>query len=66
LPKDVAWRQVDYNDKSALVDAVKSIDTMLSFLAMFDQNEAPELHKKLIDAAIEAGVKRFAPSEWAS
>ncbi|KAF5695373.1 hypothetical protein FDENT_456 [Fusarium denticulatum] len=66
LPKGVAWRQVDYNDKSALVDAVKGIDTVLSFLAMFDQNEALELHKKLIDAAIEAGVRRFAPSEWAS
>ncbi|KAF5980755.1 hypothetical protein FCOIX_4659 [Fusarium coicis] len=66
LPKGVAWRQVDYNDKSALVDAVKGIDTVLSFLAMFNQNEAFELHKKLIDAAIEAGVRRFAPSEWAS
>ncbi|PNP61401.1 hypothetical protein FNYG_13884 [Fusarium nygamai] len=65
-PKGVAWRQVDYNDKSALVDAVKGIDTVLSFLAMLDQNEALELHKKLIDAAIEAGVRRFAPSEWAS
>ncbi|KAF5562318.1 hypothetical protein FNAPI_3214 [Fusarium napiforme] len=66
LPKGVAWKQVDYNDKSALVDAVKGIDTVLSFLAMFDQNEALELHKKLIDASIEAGVRRFAPSEWAS
>ncbi|KAG5796171.1 hypothetical protein H9Q69_004784 [Fusarium xylarioides] len=66
LPKGVAWRQVDYDDKSALVDAMKGIDTVLSFLAMLDQNEALELHKKLIDAAIEAGVRRFAPSEWAS
>ncbi|KAF4435176.1 hypothetical protein FACUT_7364 [Fusarium acutatum] len=66
LPKGVAWRQVDYDDKSALVDAMKGVDTVLSFLAMFDQNEALELHKKLIDAAIEAGVRRFAPSEWAS
>ncbi|KAF5530034.1 hypothetical protein FPHYL_14143 [Fusarium phyllophilum] len=65
LPKGVAWRQVDYNDKSALVGAMKGIDTVLSFLAMLDQNEALELHKKLIDAAIEAGVRRFAPSEWA-
>nr|RBQ83600.1 hypothetical protein FVER53263_13271 [Fusarium verticillioides] len=66
LPKGVTWRQVDYNDKSALVDAMQGIDTVLSFLAMFDQNEAFELHKKLIDAAIEAGVRRVAPSEWAS
>ncbi|KAF5571041.1 hypothetical protein FPCIR_14435, partial [Fusarium pseudocircinatum] len=66
LPKGVAWRQVDYDDKSALVGAMKGIDTVLSFLAMFDQNEALELHKKLIDAAIEAGVRRFAPSEWAT
>ncbi|KAM6534250.1 hypothetical protein FALCPG4_007182 [Fusarium falciforme] len=27
---------------------------------------ATEVHKKLINAAIEAGVRRFAPSEWAS
>ncbi|KAJ4149018.1 hypothetical protein NW754_000454 [Fusarium falciforme] len=27
---------------------------------------AAEVHKKLIDAAVEAGVRRFAPSEWAS
>ncbi|KAF5232140.1 hypothetical protein FANTH_13137 [Fusarium anthophilum] len=66
LPKGVAWRQVDYDDKSALVDAMNGIDTVLSFLAMLDQNEALELHKKLIDAAIEAGVRRFAPSEWAT
>ncbi|KAF0639729.1 hypothetical protein FPSE5266_05437 [Fusarium pseudograminearum] len=66
LPKGVAWRQVDYDDKPALVNAMKGIDTVLSFLAIFDTNVAFELHKKLIDAAIEAGVRRFAPSEWAT
>jgi uncharacterized protein YbjT (DUF2867 family) len=66
LPKGIAWRQVDYDDEPALVDAMKDIDTVLSFLAIFNTNVAFELHKKLINAAIEAGVRRFAPSEWAT
>ncbi|GKU07437.1 unnamed protein product [Fusarium langsethiae] len=66
LPKGVAWKQVDYDDESALVDSMKGIDTVLSFLAIFNTNVAFELHKKLINAAIEAGVRRFAPSEWAT
>ncbi|KAM0390708.1 hypothetical protein ACHAPZ_011589 [Fusarium culmorum] len=45
---------------------MKDIDTVLSFLAIFNTNVAFELHKKLINAAIEAGVRRFAPSEWAT
>ncbi|GKU09182.1 unnamed protein product [Fusarium langsethiae] len=66
LPKGVAWKQVDYDDESTLVDAMRGIDTVLSFLAIFNTNVAFELHKKLINAAIEAGVRRFAPSEWAT
>ncbi|KAG4267459.1 hypothetical protein FPRO04_12841 [Fusarium proliferatum] len=66
LPKGVAWTQVDYDNKSALIDAMNDIDTVLSFLAMFDQKEALDLHKKLINAAIATGVRRFAPSEWAA
>ncbi|KIL87120.1 hypothetical protein FAVG1_09674 [Fusarium avenaceum] len=66
LPKNVAWTQVDYDDKPSLVDAMKGIDTVLCFVAIFDTNVAFELHKKLINAAIEAGVRRFAPSEWAT
>jgi hypothetical protein len=66
LPTGVVWKQVDYDDETALIDAMQGIDTVLSFLAIFDTNVAFELHKKLINAAIEAGVRRFAPSEWAT
>ncbi|KAJ4188996.1 hypothetical protein NW759_016793 [Fusarium solani] len=66
LPEDVLWKQVDYDDQASLVDAMKGIDTVLSFLATADMTVATEVHKKLIDAAMEAGVRRFAPSEWAA
>ena len=38
---------------------------MLSFIPPFFDPENTA-HKNLIDASIEAGVKRFAPSEWAT
>ena len=66
MPEDVLWKQVDYDDQASLVDAMKGIDTVLSFLATADMTVATEVHKKLIDAAMEAGVRRFAPSEWAA
>jgi hypothetical protein len=39
------------------------VHTVLSFIVVhLDENAAAQ--KALIDAAIQAGVKRFAPSEW--
>jgi len=56
---------VDYSDKAALVNALEGVDTVLSFIITFnDPNNQSQIN--LIDACIEAGVRRFAPSEWAT
>ncbi|OTA92273.1 hypothetical protein M434DRAFT_396516 [Hypoxylon sp. CO27-5] len=61
----VKWVQTTYEDKSELVRLFKGIETVLSlFPVHLDAGNATQ--KRLIDAAIEAGVKRFAPSEWAT
>jgi hypothetical protein len=54
---------VNYDDKSELVDALRGIHTVLSFIQLLkDPNQ--QAQRNLIDAAIIVGVKRFAPSEW--
>ena len=58
------WVQVDYESKASLVRAFSDIDTVLSFLAIPDPSSMVRLQKNMIDAAIEAGVRRFSPSEW--
>jgi uncharacterized protein YbjT (DUF2867 family) len=59
----VAWRGVNYNDKNEVVEALRGIHTVLSFIQLLADPEN-KAQKNLIDAAIVAGVKRFAPSEW--
>ncbi|KAF7554861.1 hypothetical protein G7Z17_g2631 [Cylindrodendrum hubeiense] len=61
----VTWRAVAYDDKSDLVDALKGTHTVLSFIQVM-KDTGNQSQKSLIDAAIIAGVKRFAPSEWGS
>lgn len=61
---DVAFRTVDYSDKDALVKTLRGVHTLLSFIVVHTDPEN-KCQKNLIDAAISAGVKRFAPSEWA-
>ncbi|TGO47019.1 hypothetical protein BCON_0297g00140 [Botryotinia convoluta] len=56
---------VDYIDKKALVDALEGVDTVLSFIVTINDPDN-RAQKTLIDACIEAGVRRFAPSEWAA
>lgn len=56
--------KVDYHDKEALVEILKGIDVVLSFVLPYSDPE-DVAQKILIDASIEAGVKRFAASEWA-
>lgn len=41
------------------------VETVLSFIVAHTDPNA-ETSKRLIDASIKAGVKRFAPSEWAT
>ena len=59
----VTWVKVDYADKTSLVNILDGVHTILSFIVEY---HAPEsvAQKALIDAAVIAGVKRFAPNEW--
>ncbi|KAM0438463.1 hypothetical protein ACHAPT_001212 [Fusarium lateritium] len=61
----VRWVQANYEDKAELVQLLKGIHTVLCFIAVHldPDNQA---QKTLIDASIEAGVKRYAPSEWSA
>ncbi|KAE9373150.1 hypothetical protein N431DRAFT_482267 [Stipitochalara longipes BDJ] len=57
--------QVDYTDKDILVKLLHGVNTVLSFI--IDPSDTSSLAQKtLIDASNEAGVKRFAPNEWAT
>ncbi|KAI1391054.1 NAD(P)-binding protein [Hypoxylon trugodes] len=59
----VTWVQTDYQDKAELVRLFNGVEVVLSFIPVhLDIGNA--IQKRLIDASIEAGVKRFAPSEW--
>ncbi|KAH7246983.1 hypothetical protein NW759_007750 [Fusarium solani] len=63
IPPGLSWSKVDYNDKPQLARTLRGFDAVLSFILVFS-DEAYRAQLNLIDAAIEAGVKRFAPSEW--
>jgi hypothetical protein len=46
---------------------LQGVHTVLSFISThLDQEGTANIQKRLIDASVQAGVKRFAPSEWAS
>ena len=53
---------VDFNDVSALTEALNGQDAVVSTIATTAVDQQP----KLIDAAVAAGVKRFLPSEFGS
>jgi hypothetical protein len=62
--RGITVREIDYASHSSLVHALKDVHTVLSFIggsaiALRDSQLA------LVAAAQEAGVKRFAPSEFA-
>lgn len=61
--------QADYSDENKLVQILTGVHTVLSFMFVSpgadpETRAAPE--KSLINAAVKAGVKRYAPSEWGS
>jgi hypothetical protein len=57
-------KHVDYQDLDSLTEALEGVDVVLSFILPFaDKDNVAQ--KTLIDACIKAGVRRFAPSEWA-
>ncbi|KAI1459616.1 hypothetical protein F4805DRAFT_47871 [Annulohypoxylon moriforme] len=65
IASEIHWQVVDYNDKKFLVEALWGTHTLLSFVQTLSDPDQKS-QKNLIDAAIEAGVKRFAPSEYGS
>lgn len=54
-----------YQDKSELVQILKGVHTVLCFIVVH-MDPGNESQKRLIDAAVEARVKRYAPSEWST
>ncbi|KJX95894.1 nmrA-like family protein [Zymoseptoria brevis] len=63
LPNGVQAVQLDYKEKSSIVDALKGVETVFSFI-ITGKDPGNVAQKNLIDACVEAKVKRFAPSEW--
>lgn len=62
----VQWKKVDYDEQDSIVAALDGVGTLLSFIATGDTTAGVEVQKNMIQAAIRAGVRRFAPSEWAT
>ncbi|OAX81234.1 hypothetical protein ACJ72_04425 [Emergomyces africanus] len=61
----ITWKVVDYDDTNDLMVALQGVHTLLSFVQILSDTDQKS-QKNLIDAAIGAGVKRFAPSEYGS
>lgn len=61
LPSTVGILRADYSDKQALVNALKGQDAVVCAIGTAQLG----LQYLLIEAAAEAGVKRFIPSHWA-
>ncbi|KAF9870063.1 hypothetical protein CkaCkLH20_12422 [Colletotrichum karsti] len=62
----VVCKAVNYDDRNALTETLRGCDVVLCFFTGADPASATQREKVLIDAAINAGVRRFAPSEWAT
>ncbi|CAG7555668.1 unnamed protein product [Fusarium equiseti] len=61
--KGVEWIQTDFSNKSELIGLLHGVETVLCFFAVH-LDPGSENQRRLIDACVEAGVKRYAPSEW--
>ena len=61
-PKDTKVLTADYNSVSSLAAAFAGQDAVISTIA----SAAIQEQQTLIDAAVQAGVKRFIPSEFGS
>ncbi|KAH7371509.1 NmrA-like family protein-like protein [Pyrenochaeta sp. MPI-SDFR-AT-0127] len=58
-----SYKKVDYQDRTSLTQALAGFDVCLSFLVVHTDIDCVA-QKNLIHACIDAGVRRFAPSEW--
>ncbi|RSL62015.1 hypothetical protein CEP53_004888 [Fusarium sp. AF-6] len=65
LPSGVKWAKTTYDDVDQLAGVLEGVHTVFSFIAN-SQDPKATAQKLLIDASVKAGVKRFAPSEWAT
>jgi uncharacterized protein YbjT (DUF2867 family) len=63
-PPGIETRYVDYTSHTSLVAALRDIDTVLS-VVLIPGPESITYQLNLLNAAIEAGCRRFAPSEFA-
>ncbi|KAJ5113592.1 hypothetical protein N7456_002126 [Penicillium angulare] len=63
--KILSRERINYQDPKQLEQALQGVHTLLSFIVITD-DPSSTAQKNLIDAAIRSGVKRFAPSEWAT
>ncbi len=61
----MTWVKTSYQDPKELTKILQGVHTVLSFIVT-QSDPGSVSQKNLIDAAIQAGVKRFAPSEWAT
>lgn len=59
---EVTFRSTDYHDPAALVALLRGQDAVVSCLG--DSAAAVAAQRALIAAAVEAGVRRFVPSEF--
>ncbi|KAM0234860.1 hypothetical protein ACHAPO_006224 [Fusarium lateritium] len=62
----VKWFKTDYQNVDQLAKLLEGVHTVLSFMSISPGETGAGAQKPLIDASIRAGVKRFAPSEWAA
>ncbi|KAI6754086.1 hypothetical protein HG530_013262 [Fusarium avenaceum] len=62
----VKWAKTSYQDIDELVKILEGVHTVLSFMSVGPAGLEGRPQENLIDASVKAGVKRFAPSEWAA
>lgn len=65
VPDSVAITEVDFESHVALVSALQGIDAVVSVMTFGPASDIDIVEMRLINAAIEAGVNFFIPSEWA-
>jgi len=60
--ENVEVRTVDYNSVQDLVQKLKGVDILLDFI--FTSTGLDKIEINITQAAVIAGIKRYAPSEW--
>lgn len=60
---NMSFHPSTYESKQELISLLKDVDVVLCFFSPTSDLEG-KAQMRLIDAAVEAGVKRYIPSEW--